>query len=145
MHLFAPPQDVTSPTQHILLDLVTTIFGKEKNHDAPYVSTGFHHGVRASLFWDVTQWRMVAITDVSGQPIGPETEVYSLHVLGSHVHIIRRITVSMQLLVLCYFFLSRSNCLPWRIILAHCKCERPLFIPTQNRLNYSSMYFNICV
>jgi hypothetical protein len=45
MHLFAPPQDVTSCTQHNLLDLVTTTFGKEKNHDPPYVSTGFHHGV----------------------------------------------------------------------------------------------------
>jgi hypothetical protein len=26
----APPQDVTCPTQHILLDLITTIFGKDQ-------------------------------------------------------------------------------------------------------------------
>ena len=36
------------------------------------VISGFRRGVRDSLFWDVTQ-RRLAVTDVSGKPVGPET------------------------------------------------------------------------
>ena len=43
----------------------------EENKGAFGEISGFHHGVvSCSLFWDVTQRRMV-VTDVTGQHIGP--------------------------------------------------------------------------